>query len=90
MARVRNACLPVLLFVLAACAAPATEPETRPNLGMANPASVNCVNQGGSHQVRRSASGDEYGVCVFTDGRQCDEWTLLRDKRCVAPGPTAP
>ena len=31
------------------------------------------------------AEGGEYGVCVFDDGRQCEEWALFRDKRCVAP-----
>ncbi len=81
--------LAALLLAVAACApsreaeAPPTEPAAA--VGMANPASVHCQNEGGKSEIRRSVSGDEYGVCVFDDGRQCEEWALFRDKRCVAP-----
>lgn len=73
------------LAVLAACAAPDRAPEAAPPaIGMANPASVACINQGGKSEIRDSAAG-QYGVCVFSDGRQCEEWGLFRDGRCVAP-----
>jgi putative hemolysin len=52
--------------------------------GLANPASVNCIQQGGQLEIRHDAKGD-VGVCHFTDGRQCEEWALFRDKTCVAP-----
>jgi putative hemolysin len=77
-----------LLIAVAACSAPQVEPETPSRIGTPNPAAVNCQREGGEHQVRRSAAGDQYGVCVFPDGRQCEEWALYRDRRCVAPSQT--
>jgi putative hemolysin len=43
----------------------------------ANPASENCVAQGGRLVIERAGSG-QYGVCLFEDNRQCEEWPLLR------------
>ena len=54
-------------------------------VGLANPASVNCGKQGGRTDIRTDAKGNQYGVCMFPDGRACEEWALLRDKSCVAP-----
>jgi len=53
--------------------------------GLANPASVNCIQQGGRLEIRHDAKGGEFGVCIFSDGRQCEEWALFRDKKCVPP-----
>jgi uncharacterized protein len=64
--------------VAAGCAAPA-----QPVQG-ANPASQNCVAQGGKHTVERW-NGGEFGVCLFEDNRQCEEWALLRG-RCPKGG----
>ena len=44
---------------------------------MANPASVNCTDQGGTLEIRKNVQS-EYGVCLFEDNRQCEEWALLR------------
>lgn len=52
-------------------------PVSVPSVGLANPASVNCINKGGSLQMRQSAAGT-YGVCVFKGGRECEEWALFR------------
>jgi putative hemolysin len=52
--------------------------------GLANPASINCTQQGGTLEIRHDAKGD-YGICRFADGRQCEEWALFRDKKCVPP-----
>ncbi|WP_175951115.1 DUF333 domain-containing protein [Burkholderia sp. BCC0405] len=49
---------------------------------MANPASVNCAKLGGRHTIRNLSSG-QVGMCVFKDGRVCEEWALYRDDRCV-------
>lgn len=49
-----------------------------PKVGLANPASVNCINKGGSLQLRQSADGGSYGVCVFKGGRECEEWAMFR------------
>ena len=53
--------------------------------GLANPASENCTAQGGTLEIRHDAAGGAYGVCRFADGRQCEEWALFRDKKCVLP-----
>jgi len=45
---------------------------------LANPASENCIAQGGRHTVEQAPNGGEYGVCLFEDNRQCEEWALLR------------
>lgn len=81
----KHAILAMALLAGTACApAPEVEPSSQA-VGMANPASVNCQREGGKSEIRRDAQGGEYGVCVFEDGRQCEEWALFRDKRCVAP-----
>lgn len=45
---------------------------------IANPASQNCVRQGGKLQLYKSKAGGEYALCVFPDGSQCEEWALYR------------
>ena len=45
---------------------------------LANPASVNCIQQGGKLMIERRPNGGEFGVCVFADNHQCEEWALLR------------
>ena len=42
-----------------------------------NPASENCVRNGWKLEIRKNKNG-EYGVCLFEDNRQCEEWALLR------------
>jgi putative hemolysin len=44
----------------------------------ANPASQNCVARGGVLHMERRPDGGEYGVCVFTDNYQCEEWAMFR------------
>ncbi len=44
---------------------------------LANPASTNCIAQGGTLEMRNNKKGT-YGVCLFEDNRQCEEWALLR------------
>jgi putative hemolysin/predicted metal-dependent phosphoesterase TrpH len=53
--------------------------------GIANPASVNCINKGGTLSIQKSADGGEYGICTFEDNRQCEEWALFRGE-CPAGG----
>jgi putative hemolysin len=50
--------------------------------GMANPASVYCIDQGGKLSIRNDTSGGQYGICVFDDGSECDEWKFFR-KECA-------
>lgn len=52
--------------------------------GIANPASVNCVNQGGTLEIVDENNG-AVGYCHLKDGRVCEEWSLMRGG-CMAPG----
>jgi hypothetical protein len=61
-----------LLFVplfLAACAEPT---RTLPQVGLANPASVYCVQQGGRVEIRRDQTG-ETGYCRLPNGKLVEE-----------------
>ena len=62
------------LMILSACA-PA------PSAEMPNPASVFCEQNGGKLEMRQDASGGTAGICVFSDGSECDEWAYFR-KEC--------
>jgi len=64
---------------------PPGQQPSAPQAALANPASVNCVKLGGRHMIRNLPSG-QVGMCVFKDGRVCDEWALYRDDRCVGGG----
>jgi len=49
--------------------------------GVANPASTFCVKNGYKIEIRKNADGSEYGMCIFTDGKECEEWKFMR-KEC--------
>jgi TolB protein len=53
--------------------------------GIANPASVNCTEQGGTLTIETRGDGGQYGVCYFEDNRQCEEWALMNGD-CPAGG----
>ncbi len=67
--------LVVVTMVAAACVpAPAPAPA---GVGIPNPASVNCIKQGGTLEIRKGEKG-EAGYCKFADGSECEEWALMR------------
>lgn len=47
------------------------------NTRQTNVASEYCIEQEGEHVIRTSEYG-QYGVCVFADGSECDEWEYYR------------
>lgn len=47
-------------------------------IGMANPASVYCVEQDGESLTKQNKDGSEYGICKFKDGKEVDEWEFYR------------
>jgi len=61
------------------CIMPCLGPE-EPIVGMPNPASVCCEEHGGKVDIRKDSAGNEFGVCVFSDGRQIDEWKFFEEK----------
>jgi putative hemolysin len=44
---------------------------------MANPASENCIAQGGTLQFETRGDDGQFGVCFFEDNLQCEEWALM-------------
>ncbi len=53
------------------------EGPSEPGPGLANPASVHCIDEGGRLEMRTDANGT-YGVCVFPNGVECEEWAFFR------------
>ena len=47
------------------------------NVGIANPASVNCIEKGGVLEIVDGVGG-QYGLCKFEDGSLCEEWAFFR------------
>ena len=85
-----------ILLVLLACIAGCTQQTTTPATttapvvttaapaSMANPASVYCGTAGGKTEIKKDATGAEYGMCTFTNGTTCEEWALFRNEGCKA------
>jgi putative hemolysin len=60
------------IALLAGCTRPpapvaSPPPGTGPGVQRANPASRNCVQQGGTLTIERGPGGGQYGVCGFPD-----------------------
>jgi len=55
--------LSVLLFVVTGVAQ-----------AIPNPSAVYCTLQGYEYEIRTDEQGNQYGVCVFPDGSECDAW----------------
>lgn len=64
-----------LCLALAGCSsAPASK---TPTLGMANPASVYCAEQGGKLTLKNEAKG-QVGYCHLPNGQVVEEWAFFR------------
>jgi copper homeostasis protein (lipoprotein) len=48
--------------------------------GMPNPASVNCTKRGGTLKIETGKDGGQVGICTFPNGKQCEEWALMRNQ----------
>jgi putative hemolysin len=73
----------VLILLLASSCTPQsvvmpTSVTLTPVVGLANPASVFCREQGFRLELRTDAMGSQTGICHFPDGSQCDEWAYYR------------
>ena len=72
-------------LLLAACAgfiqppAPVEQGVNVLEAAAPNPASAFCVRQGGKSEIRIDKDGGEYGMCVFADGREEEEWAYYRE-----------
>ena len=54
---------------------PATENK---QTTLANPASENCIEKGGTLVIQTRGDGGQYGLCQFEDNQACEEWALYR------------
>jgi len=76
-----GACIPV---PTPSAPAPETQPTSaatpalRTGASVANPASENCIQQGGTLSIVERGDDGQYGTCTFGDNQQCEEWALLR------------
>ena len=66
----------VAAAMLSACAG------AQPNkaVGMANPASTYCIEQGGKLEMRKDETGAEYAMCHLPNGKVIEEWDFFRSK----------
>lgn len=55
-----------------------TPTETETIGGMPNPAAVWCQEQGYGYETKTDEAGNEYGVCIFDNGMEADEWAVYR------------
>lgn len=82
-------------LVLSACgprqAVPTPTPTPTPGGGsqIANPASAYCAERGYVSQIRTASDGSQYGVCIFPDGTECEEWAFFRGECGPGAKPTA-
>jgi hypothetical protein len=65
-------CLIFFASLLLSACSPAT-----PTAQIANPASQNCIEQGGELVIEARPDGAQFGVCIFEDNLQCEEWAML-------------
>jgi len=93
--KIRLITLITLVVVMAACQSSAkntpesiTPSGSESQIGLPNPASVYCVENGGVSKIRTNTDGSQYGVCIFPDGSECDEWAYYRGE--CAPKSAAP
>lgn len=49
------------------------------NLEIPNPASVNCIENGGTSKIMEGKDW-QYSLCVFENGTSCEEWAFLREE----------
>lgn len=63
-----------LSLLLAACST--EKPPATPAVHVANPASENCTQKGGTLKIESSGKG-EYGLCVFGETLACEEWAMM-------------
>jgi len=66
------------LAMVAVLCATGVAAQMPPQPQLANPASVRCIEQGGTLRMDRRPDGGQFGVCVFADNYQCEEWALFR------------
>jgi hypothetical protein len=68
----------VISLILSGCGAGQSTPAANASSAkIANPASENCIQKGGTLTIEKRGDGGEFGVCWFEDALQCEEWALM-------------
>jgi putative hemolysin len=93
----KNSIYLIVLFglIVIAAAACSVEVQVTPTPsdgigGVSNPAAVHCREQGQIYEIRTALTGDQYGVCRFDDGSECDAWAYFRGECLPGDMLTAP
>lgn len=76
----KTASLATTALLLSACAAPQQTqqpPASHPQVGLANPASVYCIQQGGKLRMEKTAQG-VHAICILANGQEIEEWEYYR------------
>ena len=74
----------MIVPAFAACGSDAEPSDTTTaGVGLANPASVFCVAQGGTVEIVDEADG-QVGYCILTDGTRLEEWAYFRSQSPTA------
>ena len=47
-------------------------------VGIANPASIYCEQEGGQLEIRTDEQGNQIAFCIFADNSECEEWKFFR------------
>lgn len=70
----KKAMIAASVLLAAGCTSPQKQEQP---IGMANPASVHCIKQGGELNIVKE-SGGEVGYCTLPSGERIEEWSLFR------------
>ncbi len=74
----KTAGLVTTALLMSACAAPpAPTTASHPHVGIANPASVYCIQQGGKLRMEPTTHG-AHAICILPSGQEVDEWAYYR------------
>lgn len=65
-------------ILLCGCSHNSVIQKTEPRLGLANPASTFCLEQGGESEIRDEEKG-QIGYCHLSDGTEIEEWKFFRE-----------
>jgi len=57
-----------------------TNENVKEGVGIANPASSFCIDNGGKLEIRTESSGGQVGFCIFKDNSECEEWAYFREE----------
>lgn len=78
----RNRTMPAAFVTILAALSGCTEDRAPSAAGLANPVSVHCGKLGGRTNIETLPDGSQIGMCELPDGCTCEEWALLRDRKC--------